>query len=68
MNTVDTSVSHTASGLTRMNPRTQARCPRCHRVGDLTPDSIVCQRCLNTADPRVIVAVTVTVTVTEGGH
>jgi hypothetical protein len=66
MNTLNTSATRTASGVTRRNARKGGQCPRCHRFGAFAPDSIVCDRC--TSARSSILTVTVTVTLpTLGG-
>jgi hypothetical protein len=68
MNTVDTPVTRTASGATRKNARNGGRCPRCHRFGVFTPDSIVCDRCASTRPSILTVTITVTLAVVGGGR
>jgi hypothetical protein len=60
MNTLNTRATRAASGVTRMNARHRGKCPRCHHVGTVAPDSIVCDGCA-TPQPSIT---TVTVTVT----
>jgi hypothetical protein len=61
MNTLNTRVSRAASGVTRRDAGNRGKCPRCHRVGTFTSDSIVCDQC---AAPPSSIITTVTVTVT----
>jgi len=50
---LDTRVYSTASGVTRRNARNGRRCPRCHRPGIFTVNSIVCQQCADTRTSRL---------------
>lgn len=60
MTTLNTPTPPTPSRVTRKNAHNSGWCPRCHRVGAFTPDSIVCDRCTS-ARPSIL---TVTITVT----
>jgi hypothetical protein len=64
MNTINTRVSRTASGVTRRNTRNGSQCPRCHHYDTFAPDSIVCDRC-TTVRP-VILTVSLTLAVAGG--
>ncbi|MBV9012870.1 MAG: hypothetical protein JO272_12615 [Pseudonocardiales bacterium] len=69
MNTLNTPVTRTASGVTRRNARNRGKCPRCHQVGTLNSDSIVCDRCASTRPPTTItVTVAVTLALLGGGR
>jgi uncharacterized paraquat-inducible protein A len=68
MNTLNTRVTRAASGVTRTNTRNRRKCPRCHRLGTFTPDSIVCNRCANTRPSMTAVTVTVTLALLGGGR
>jgi hypothetical protein len=68
MSNLDTRVYSTASGVTRRNARNGRRCPRCHRPGIFTVNSIVCQRCADTRPSLVTVAVTITLSASGGEY
>jgi hypothetical protein len=68
MNTLNTPVAPAASGVTRRNVRNGGRCLRCHRVGALAPDSIVCDRCASAWSSILTVTVTVTLAVVGSGR
>jgi hypothetical protein len=62
MNTLNTRVTHAASGVTRRNARNRGKCPRCHRPGTFAPDSIVCDRCTTARPATLTVSITAVVT------
>jgi hypothetical protein len=68
MNTLNTPVTRTASGVTRRNARNGGQCPRCHRFGAFAPDSIVCDRCTSARSSILTVTITVTLAVVGGGR
>jgi len=68
MNTLNTSAPRVASGITRRNPHTGRRCPRCLRFGSFAPNCIVCDQCASARPPIITVTVTVTLAAIGGGR
>jgi hypothetical protein len=68
MNTINTRVSRTASGVTRRNPHASRRCPRCLRCGTFAPNCIVCDQCTTARPSITAVTFTVTLAVVGGGR
>ena len=66
MTTLNTPTTRAPRRVTPTTTRTTRWCPRCHHTATFTPDSIVCDRCVDTRPS--ILTVTVTLPAVGGGR